>query len=485
MSPYQLRYPGPRWSIQFGNAAGVQKFALHELHRQAQVFMPYVIQVSQAGALPQSEHSLVIGTPQENPFIRQLVDTLSIRLPDSPEGFVIQSCPAPWDARHRMVLIVANASPGVLHGVEAFNAWVLGRLAAANLRSQKALRQAMDGIGDFLITESPRVPARGIWTWGYVMYDYQRFLDQMARLRLNELVVWNDIPPLNSQDVIDYAHARGIRVILGFHWGWGTGYQLSNPDDRLQIEDHALRHYQEFIAPLQPDGIYFQTLTEHNQTAMGDRSVAAITCDLVNRVAARLFAITPELEIQFGLHATSIGEHFSDLAALDQRIMIVWEDAGALPYSYTPISKDRGRTTAQTVDYSQRLAGLRPGTTFGMVAKGWTALNWTGEFEHHPAYLLGIRSPGFIRRRFARRKRRWGLVNALWKRYYPKAMAFYRAVHATTGGRMNVQGLIEDGMLEESIPLSVALFAETLWDPYEDPRTILDRASSPYYTGRI
>ena len=45
----------------------------------------------------------------------------------------------------------------------------------------------------------------------------------MARLKFNELIIWNDFVPLNIREVIDYAHSYGIKVNLGYSWGWIDG----------------------------------------------------------------------------------------------------------------------------------------------------------------------------------------------------------------------------------------------------------------------
>ena len=52
---------------------------------------------------------------------------------------------------------------------------------------------------------------------------------------------------------------------------------------------------------------------------MGGQRVAALACKWVNRISADLYAIKPDLHIQFGLHATSIVDDYTDLAALDPR----------------------------------------------------------------------------------------------------------------------------------------------------------------------
>ena len=66
--------------------------------------------------------------------------------------------------------------------------------------------------------------------------------------------------------------------------------------------------------------------------------------------------------------AISIGEHFPDLAGLDPRVSIAWEDAGAIPYCYDPVPSlteipwympPELNTAEKTLDYSRKLAALR------------------------------------------------------------------------------------------------------------------------------
>ena len=235
------------------------------------------------------------------------------------------------------------------------------------------------------------------------------------------------------------------------------------------------------------DGIYFQTLTEHSQTVINGKTVAMWACELVNEVASALYAEEPNLYIQFGLHATSIRDHYSDLKSLDPRITIVWEDAGSIPYASDPVTESSGSmldsaaSPERTIDYSKRLATFRGKTELAMVAKGWTTLRWADDFEHHGPFILGERDADFIRRRGAERQPRWDKVNALWLRNYPYAARFYREILALSPAKMTVIGLVEDGILEETIPISVALFAETLWNPERDPDEALQLALSPYY----
>ncbi len=494
MADYTPRYPGLRWTLSYGSLQGVRQFAVEELHRALQYFLPYVMEVVPAQQLQLdglADHAVLVGTPQDNPLIAGLLQRKLIDIPDAPEGYTLASFPMPWNPGLRLLVIAGKHAQGVLYGVEDLCAHTLAKQVMPDKLSAPSLHQALDGIGDFSYPQKPRVAQRGIWTWGYVIYDYRLFLDAMARLRLNLLTIWNDVPPLNCQEVIRYAHSRGVRVFLGFPWGWGMDFDLAKASDRERIRQMVLDHYRTYLAPLQPDGIYFQTLTEHDRLELGGRSVASLTRDLVNQVSSGLFDLNPSLQIHFGLHATSIGERFPDLAGLDSRISIVWEDAGVLPYMYNPVLDPAHEqpphaipapTFEETLAYSQQLATFRPGTPFAMIAKGWTSLDWGAEFEHHKPYWLGLRSAQFRRQRLEQIQPRWDRVNSLWIRNYPYAVRFYRQMLETAGGYMSVSALIEDGLLEERIQPSAALFAETLWDPFQEAEDLLAKAYSPYYS---
>jgi len=489
-SIFKPQHGGLRWDILFGSYEGVERFAVQELERAVQGCLPYVVQVRNAGESDAAGgHRLLVGTAKNNRWIAELCEQGRITVPDRNEGYAIACMESPWTPGSRVAVLAGNDERGVLYAVEDFAAHVVAPAVPDNPTPAR-LREAFDKLGDFARTEFPRIDNRGIWTWGYVVYDYRRFIDHMARLRMNMLTLWNDCAPLNAREIIEYAHSRGVRIVFGFHWGWGLAdADLSNPAHRRQIREHVVRNYRENYQGLGLDGIYFQTLTEHSHVEAGGRSTAELACLLVNEIAAELYEAEPSLYVQFGLHATSIRDRFVDLQPLDRRIVIAWEDAGVLPYCYTPgigampdsASHEWLATPESTVEYSRRLATFREGTEFAMCAKGWTCLRWTDEFEHHGPFLLGERDAGFVRRRLNERRARWDRVNSLWFQHYPLAAHFYREILACEPARTTVLGLIEDGLFEEEIQPSVALFAETLWNPQRPDRKILEPALSPYY----
>ncbi len=492
MDEHPRRYLGTRWQLQFGSYEGVERFAVNELQRMVQIYLPYVLAVEPVeGKDPKSQENLIlVGTAENNPRIAELIESGRLSAPRGPQGYSIASFASPWKEDQRVIAIAGFDPAGVLYGVEDFNARALERTHDDDGQSKQ--RIAFDRIDPFAINEMPLIEYRGIWTWGYVIYDYKRFIDNMARLKMNTLTIWNDCVPLNCREIIDYAHSRGIRVILGFHWGWGyANLDPNKAEDREWTKNEVATNYTRNYRHLGMDGIYFQTFTEHNDLEMGGRSTAALACEWVNEISAALFEIDPELRIEFGLHATSIGGRYTDLKPLDKRVTITWEDHGTLPCSYDPFDPPMTSTDPRpqasyeaTVDYAKKLATFRENREFAMVAKGWITLKWPSEFEHHGPFILGERDHDFIARRLQDRQVRWDLVNALWARNYPLAARYYREVLECKPSTVSISALVEDGMFEEAIQMSVAMFAQTVWDPYLDEKDLIELAMSAYYRRR-
>lgn len=490
--PYKLRYEGIRWKILYGQYQGVEQFALEELQRTLQKYLPYVLRVEKADASTgkEQDHLVILGTVATNPCLAELVSLGRIQNPERPQGYTLACFESPWGRGNKVIAIAGTDPAGVLYGVEEFNAHFLdGNLVVDH---PGRLREALDSIGAFRASDFPLVENRGIWTWGYVVYDYRRFLDNMARLKMNCLTLWNDCPPLNAPQLIEYAHSRGIQIVMGFHWGWGIeGLNPSSPEDLEKTVAEVRANYRQNYHPLAIDGIYFQTFTETYDTRMQNRSIASLACQWVNRIAASLYEINPALSIQFGLHATSIVENYPELKSLDPRITIAWEDAGAVPYSYEPVTDLRPLgfkkpeellTWESTVDYSRRLVNFRENREFAMVPKGFTALRWDTEFEHHGPFLLGERDQDWIAKRLRERRARWDRIHSLWLRNYPYAARFYREILNCSPSKVTLTALVEDGLFEEKIEPAVALFAETAWNPRQEESEMLRRALCPYYS---
>lgn len=485
-SEFRRVYEGPRWRLVYGAFQGVERTAATELQKILQYYLPYVLPVEAAeqasDTLP--EHVALVGTAASNAHIAALIKNETIPPPSGEEGYSIVWAESPWECGMRLLVVAGADAKGTLNGVQEAAARLFGGGSLPDGFGGPERRQYLESIKPFSVSEAPAVRMRGLWTWGYPITHYRHYLDNMMRLKMNCLTIWNDRVPVNAGEVLDYAHARGIRVILGFHWGWGHkgSLDLSRPEDRSRILENVLETYRSQYAGLSHDGIYFQTLTEHKDLELGGRSTAAWAGELVNDTASALLEEFPNLEIQFGLHATSIGENYRDLADLDPRVTIVWEDGGAqIPYSYYPGQEVEVTGDFEAVlDYSRRLATFRPGTVFSLVAKGWTCIRWQADFENHSAFILGEQNALRSRERLALRRNEWDRINAYWLENYPLAARFYREM-LKANPVLAVTGLVEDGGFEEAIQPSVALFAETLWNPHQSEPSILNRALRPCY----
>ncbi len=475
------RYPGARWVMLYGSYQRAERYAVNELQACVQYYLPYLLEEWPAAEVAPdgTTHLILLGTREDNRWIADLIDRGTLAAPEQAQGYTLACLDSPWGEGKRLLVICGADARGVLYGAEEFCARTLYTLPndGPSLR-----RRDFDALADFTLTEAPAIDHRGIWTWGYVIYDYRGFLDHMAKLKMNMLTVWNRTVPLNFDEVIDYAHARGIRVIAGFHWGWGDDNRLdiARPEDRAELKRQILETFQREYADREIDGIYFQTQTEHHELTKGGRTMAQLAADFVNYVAEDVYALQPDLHVQFGLHATSIRQHYTDFAVLDPRITITWEDAGVLPFSYVPSLGAEGEFR-QTLDYALRLAQFRPESGFAIVPKGWTCLRWERDFEFHGPCILGERPQSFIRERLHERQGVWEPANQQWLMHYPHAAGFYREILATHPRSTLVTGLVEDGMFEACIQPSVSLFAETLWNPYQPDADLLARAMRAYY----
>lgn len=473
-------HAGSRWQLSYGTYQGVERFAIAELQRCLQSYLPYLLPITAAKELNTRGHLALLGTADNNPYIAELIATGTLVAPAGDECYSILSCPSPWDNSAHLLVIAGSDPAGVLYGVEEFNARHMYR--STRLEGKELRRKYLDEMKDFAICEAPAIANRGIWSWGYVIYDYRRFIDNMARLKMNMLTIWNDCAPLNMSEVIEFAHSRAVKVIAGFHWGWGLDEQLNltKKADRDWIKEHVLQTYRREYADTAIDGIYFQTLTEHATQELAGKSIASWVCELTNDISVALLAEFPLLTIQFGLHATSIRDHFRDLAALDPRITIIWEDAGAIPFGYIAEALNGDITAEKTLNYARELATFRPGTTFGMVPKGWMCLRWGIDFENHGNFILGERDAHDISERLLQRQGEISELEQAWLLNYPLAAHFYREILAVNP-QMLVTGLIEDGLFEEKIQSGVALFAAMLWNPNQSDQQLLARALQPYY----
>ncbi len=488
----KLKFDAPRWLVLTGKDEALEHYAAAEAGALIQQHVPYVVQTIVGGCdrrRLKKHNILAVGTPESNSLIASLVAEGKVRLAKKPQSYTIAVLPSPYNSARQVLVLAGSDSPGVLYAVRDWehychDPYVTGLVPPwfPQTGASKPARPTIhvktpfhQSVPDWNITGSPKILERGIWTWGHVVYDYRRFLENMSRWKMNILIAWNDYAPVNAREITDYAHSLGIKLIWGYTWCWGEKVNPSDPAQLARWRDRVIRTYEEQYAPTGGDGIYFQTFTETKDLKIGRKTIAELAARWVNDIGAALLERHPDLWIQFGLHAMSIRDNINHIKAVDPRINITWEDAGCFPYSY---SLDDVEGLNETVAYTRRLAGLRgPVEDVGLVLKGMTSLNWdTFEYQLGP-FVMGRADRDFIRRRTELIEPRWKQNEIGWRERLPAVCRTIQAAVAARPKRLTITGLVDDGMWEERMFLPTCLLAEAMWNPNERPESIIAKVA--------
>jgi len=405
-----------------------------------------------------------IGTKENNPCIRSRSGAQLTR----PEEYAIR-------VAQDTVIIEGFDDAGVLYGCADFYPRYVAQKTLTYDSSTYFRHIFAEALPDDFIQSAPAVKHRGLWTWGHVIYDYKGYIDNMAKLKMNTLIVWNDHPPFNARQMVEYAHDSGIRILWGFPWLWELDCSKTDltrlPEASLQIVDYFEKNY----ARLGGDGIYFQSFTEVLTENIGDVLIAEAVTTFVNNTAALIFEKYPDLELQFGLHSDSVRNRLEFIQKVDPRIRIVWENCGCFPFSYMP---DVVEGFAETKEFVHRISLLRgEQERFGVVLKGLTKLKWSAFRHQAGSFVLGSASKQLCENRIARKRRIWHFVQAGWLVNGDKVQDMVALMRDNTGGDLYITALVEDSMFEGKLYYPVALLGEFLWDCDTDPKTIIHRVA--------
>ena len=105
----------------------VEEFALNELQRTLQRFVPYVIEIHQAAEpLNHDANHILIGTLTNHPFIDDLSKKGLFEAPTRSEGYSSVCIRSPWNPERKLVVIAGTDAAGVLYGVIDFNKRLIG-----------------------------------------------------------------------------------------------------------------------------------------------------------------------------------------------------------------------------------------------------------------------------------------------------------------------------------------------------------------------
>ena len=411
---------------------------------------------------------IYVGTKENNRYIKEH-STADL---STAESYCIS-------VRDGAVMIEGADDNGVLYGcVDFYNKYLVKK--EFNQSLWYAVNNPFaDTLPDFELISAPAVSDRGLWTWGHVIYDFKRYIDNMVKLKMNTLIMWNDFVPLGAKEIVEYAHSCGIRVFFGFAWCWDTDCSRFSMDTILDNAEDVVRVYDTQYADVGADGIYFQSFTELNQDAIDGVLIAEAVTRFVNYTSSKLFEKYPCLELQFGLHANSVKDKIEYIAATDPRIRIVWENCGTFPftdYEYTP------KAYEETQDFVRKISVLRgENDKFGVVTKGFTGLDWSAFVHADSSVIIGRGSKSFISNRVTRKSKIWRMVQAYWLSHAAEAQGMVQTLAEANHGDLVLCTLVEDGVFEENVMYPVALYAEMMWNPDEDiSRMINDVALRSY-----
>ncbi len=398
---------------------------------------------------------IYIGTKKNNKYINELSDKA---LSHKEEYYISVS--------DEYIIIEGSDAGGVLYGcADFYNKYIIraeNTDTYINSMDNYFVNPFEDKLESFTLSSYPSCERRGLWTWGHCIYDYRGYIDNMTLLKLNTLIIWNDFPPQNAEEIVAYAHKSNIKIFWGFPWLWDTKCSQINISSLDGHIDDILNYYEKNYAHLSGDGIYFQSFTELNDEYIDGILVAQAVTDFVNKVSERILEKYPTLHLQFGLHATSVREKLDYIREVNPQVEILWEDCGAFPFHYEPANlKDFDKSA----ELACEIADLRgEQEKFGVVLKGFTCLDW-GKFEHQKGKLcIGVASPKTLENQTEKSHRTWRYVQACWLRNGGKAYEMIKLMTEKRRGDLCITALVEDGMFDRIAYFPVALYAEMLWD---------------------
>ena len=481
-----------RWIIVYGKYENLEKKALDLLNAAVFDIKKTLISFYSAEEISNdllcSCNVILVGTKKDNKLIAKLSADKVIEDPACSQGYSALVDASVYNAEKDMIVVSGYDDLGVLYGsVDLINQYLGSSVYFSGIKNvfpdnyMFFTNPLQVRCPHWKSVSAPTVETRGIWTWGHVICDYKSFFDNMALLKLNQITIWNDFAPLNANDIVDYAHSLGIKVIWGFAWGWDTNCNVSmGMDDESvsKLSDDIFRKYEKEYACIKGDGIYFQSATELDSEYIGGKLIAETVVELVNITSGKILKKYPELSIQFGLHANSVKKRLEFIKKVDDRVKIVWENCGpAFPFlnhsgTDVPITAEE---FDETLSFVETIAQLRSeNDNFGCVLKEMTFLDWSLFTHIGENTIIGECSERYSLERLMQKRKQWRFIQANWiknLKYMQKTIK--RIVDLRKDN--NIQAVVEDGLFEKEIALPVALYAETLWDCSKESDETIDK----------
>ena len=463
------------WKCVYSSVEGPQGKALKILTetvtkhtmRDHQTTTPHVFAMEKDGTSIEraKKHRIVVGMPSENTTLAKY-----LKPGDVPKGgYLIRTVS---ENGSHSILIAGDTPEAVLWGVFDFADIALHEIAMKGLGDKLPVGRQVRLEHVFSIRNMPEYErrcepeneVRSLFTWGYMIDDYRSFFREMARARLNRIIVWNKYPPVNSDAVVREAHDWGIKVYWGFAWGWQHNMCANSPTrDLSKLADDIVAEWRSVWKPLSGDGIYFQTFTEQEREDINGRSIASMAVEVVNAASRRIHAESPDTDIVFGLHAMSVKNRLAEIEQTDKNIEILWEDCGGFPYHEETGNPDAGFVMKMTDT-------LRP---VGLVWKCQLRQDWTCWAHQSGPFMLGEAGEWALARDRAVAKPYHRAFDSDWIKRGRIAYDHLKAIRSA-GRKVKELNVVTE--YNPPFAFSTLLQTEMFWSTKEPYETLLDRA---------
>lgn len=469
------------WKIFYSSYEGPEKRAVELLYREmgryllrdAGVYSYHTIACEAEGEVAIG-NMVVVGRYSENSLLQKYL--IKSEIPK--QGYVVKVMDHPENPEFKLALICGDTPAAVFYGAVDFVDDYFAMATPvfdAYIRLRNELFQ--HPLPDYYIATAPEFKTRSVFTWGHPIADYKEYFANLARLKLNQVIIWNDYLPLNAEDIVAYAHSFGIEVLWGFSWGWEFNCSSNGigSDGLEALKDQIIEKYNRTYKEASGDGIYFQSFTELSEDNIGGVRISQAVTDLVNRTASAILEENPHLHIQFGLHASSVRDHLIDMAKVDSRVEIVWEDCGGFPYKAWQREVNGFQSLeAYKVQYefADKIIDLRDSGELGIVYKCMLTMDWSRNRVTHQQgpYVMGNVSEDTAKSDEDIIRKIWRFYSAEWMESGKYAHALTRHIQEKTGGSVN---MCMAGMFSGGIWFPTALCAQMFWnchEPYEEIR---------------
>ena len=463
------------WKICCTSYQGSEKNAVDLLYkelgnyiiRNTGVYSFHAIACEEAELPGLESNAVVLGCYCKNAILQKYISPEEVKK----DGYVVKVMDNPENPQYKLALLCGDSPREVFYAAadfvdDYFNEATPSVDAYIHLRKE-LLEQKLP---DYYISTAPAFKTRSVFTWGHPISDFRQYFEDLARLKLNQIIIWNDFLPLNAQDVYDCAHSYGLKLIWGYSWGWSFNCNTVDVGHLSKLRDEIVSQFNAVYKNIKCDGIYFQSFTELSQDQIDGMYVSQAVTELVNMTADAILKEKPGLRIQFGLHASSVKERLFDIAKVDERVEFIWEDCGGFPYKATPVGinsfnslKEFGTQNA----FADQIIDLRESGDLGLVYKCMLTMDWSRDrVTHQPgSYVLGLTDAKTKEHDQSLLPDIWRFFSAEWIKDGEYALALTRHVFHKTNGNIN---MCLAGTFIGGIWYPTALCAQMLWDCEEE-----------------